>query len=294
MKALCIHAHFDDFEFVAGGTFSLWKKALGSEFQGKLVVCTDGAAGHHLHSRAQTARIRWREQLRSAVLGDYACEKLVLPNGRTPREGCLVADRPLLASLWKAIRDFEPDYLFAPPLPADPRAGVHADHWVVAEAVRKVAYFINVPQAFTPEFPSRERMASPRTVPVILTTYDAYMAGANAYDLAIETEPVFDLVASLTWCHQSQISEWLPWVGRHSMSKPGSREDWNRTLRERVIRQNRDLGMNHRRATEVFSLTAWGAVPTLQKLQADMPFLRLSQPAAKRLARQLAAWGSSP
>jgi LmbE family N-acetylglucosaminyl deacetylase len=75
----------------------------------------------------------------------------------------------LLAALWKAIRDFEPDYLFCPPFPSDALAGIHVDHVAVAEAVRKVAYMINVPHAFTPEYPADESKSEPCKVPVINT-----------------------------------------------------------------------------------------------------------------------------
>jgi LmbE family N-acetylglucosaminyl deacetylase len=30
VKILCVHAHYDDFEFVAAGTFEMWKRKLGS------------------------------------------------------------------------------------------------------------------------------------------------------------------------------------------------------------------------------------------------------------------------
>lgn len=46
-----------------------------------------------------------------------------------------------------------PDYLFCPPVPGTPLVGVHVDHLVVAEALLRTAYLINVPHAFTPEFP---------------------------------------------------------------------------------------------------------------------------------------------
>ncbi len=94
----------------------------------------------------------------------------------------------LLAALWKAIRDYEPDYLFCPPLPADPLAGIHIDHVAVAEAIRKVAYMINVPHAFTPEFPADETHSVPCKVPVIINLYDSYMAGANVCDIAVNVE----------------------------------------------------------------------------------------------------------
>src|SRR5262249_13957704 len=148
MKILCVHAHFDDYEFVASGTFELWKRKLGRDLRARVIVCTDGKAGHQFRSRDETGRVRLQEQEASARLGVYELEVLRLPSGEIPREACLQLNTPLLAALWKAIRDFEPDYLFCPPVPADPLAGIHIDHVTVAEAVRKVAYMINVPHAF--------------------------------------------------------------------------------------------------------------------------------------------------
>ena len=220
MKALCIHAHFDDYEFVVAGTFDLWRRKLGREFTGRVVVCTDGQAGHQFRTREETGRLRLKEQEASARVGGYQFELLRLPDGQAPREACQQVTPDFLAALWKAIRDFEPDYLFCPPLSADPIVGVHTDHLTVAEAVRRVAYMINVPHAFTPEYPADETASRPCKVPVILNVYDTYMFGANAYDLAVDVEPVFADICAMSWCHQSQLIEWLPWVGRHNMAAP--------------------------------------------------------------------------
>src|SRR6266704_1177982 len=195
LKALCVHAHFDDFEFVAAGTFELWRRRLGRDFKGRVLVCTDGKAGHHSRTREETGRLRLREQEASARVGGYEFERLRLADKRAPREACLQVTPPLLAALWKAIRDFEPDYLLCPPLPADPLAGVHNDHVTVAEAVRRGAYMINVPHAFTPEYPADETKSEPRKTPVILTVYDGYMFGTGAYDIAIDVEKAFDEIA---------------------------------------------------------------------------------------------------
>src|SRR5512137_460922 len=181
MKALCIHAHYDDYEFVAGGTFELWRRQLGNQFTGCVVVCTDGAAGHHFRTRAETAALRLKEQEESARIGGYQFELLHLPDGSAPREASLQVSPELLAAIWKAIRDFEPDYLFCPPLPTDPLAGVHLDHQAIAEAIRRVAYMINVPHAFTPEYPADEHCSRPCKVPVIVAVYDGYMFGENAH-----------------------------------------------------------------------------------------------------------------
>lgn len=290
MKALFLHAHFDDYEFTAAGTFQLWRCKLGGNFRGKVIVCTDGKAGHHFRTREDTGNLRLKEQEASARLGGYEFELLRLPDGQPPREACLQVTPALLAALWKAIRDFEPDYLFCPPLPADPLAGLHNDHLTIADAVRRVAYMINVPHAFTPEFPADETRPVPCKVPVILNVYDAYMFGANAWDLAVDVEDTFPLLREMTWCHQSQIAEWLPWVGRHHMEAPRTLDEWTRTLRARFDRKSRELGLPAGRAIEVFTVTAWGEVPGIDQLRADFPVLLSHPENMKRLEARLATW----
>lgn len=290
MKVLCIHAHFDDYEFVAAGTFELLRKRHAGNFKSKLIVCTDGKAGHHFRTREETGRIRLQEQRKSAALGQYEFEQLTLPSGEIPREGCIDVASPFLAALWKAIRSFEPDYLFCPPLPNDPLAGVHIDHWAVAEAIRKVAYMINVPHAFTPEYPSDESKSIPCKVPVILNTYDGYMSGENAFDLAFDVESVFESMTEQSYCHQSQISEWLPWVARHQLTVPGSMSEWSQTLRKRFERQNREFGMPIVPVCEFFSVTAWGEIPTMTQINQDFPRSIAPIAVTDRLQSRLRRW----
>src|SRR5258706_5989829 len=104
MKVLSVHAHFDDFEFVAAGTFELWRRKVAKELRARILVCTDGKAGHHFRSRAETGELRLREQEAAAALGGCEFEMLRLPNGQTPRDGCLQVNAELIAALWKAIR----------------------------------------------------------------------------------------------------------------------------------------------------------------------------------------------
>jgi LmbE family N-acetylglucosaminyl deacetylase len=292
MRTLFVHAHFDDYEFVAAGTFELWRQKLGAQFAGKVIVCTDGKAGHHFRTREETGKMRLEEQHASAKIGGYQFELLRGPDGQPFREACLQITPGFLAALWKAIRDFQPDYLFCPPLPGDNLAGVHNDHVTVAEAVRRVAYMINVPHAFTPEYPSDETTSVPCKVPVIVTVYDAYMFGANAFDLAIDVEPVFDRIAEMTWCHQSQIMEWIPWVGRHNMQAPASFQAWSKVLRRRFEGQNHDLGLDNQHAIEVFTITAWGDTPLFEKVIADFPNLSTEHSSLSKLEQKLQRWRS--
>ncbi len=291
MKVLYIHAHFDDYEFTAAGTFELWRRKLGDDFQARVLVCTDGKAGHHFRTREETGRIRLKEQAASAKIGRYEFEMLRLPNGEVPREACLQVTPDLLAALWKAIRDFEPDYIFCPPLGSHPLAGIHNDHETIAEAVRRVAYMINVPHAFTPEFPANETKSRQCKVPVIFNVYDGYMFGANAYDFVVDVEKAFPLICKMTWCHQSQIAEWLPWVGRHNMAPPKSMAGWKKTLRARFDRKNRELGVASRHAVEAFRVTAWGAVPTYRQILSTFPALLSDACNFESLDTRLKLWG---
>jgi LmbE family N-acetylglucosaminyl deacetylase len=290
MKILHVHAHFDDYEFVAAGTFEMWKRKLGNDLKARVLVCTDGKAGHQFRTRHQTGEMRLREQQESARVGGYDFQILKLQSGQVPREACLLPSVELHAALWKAIRDFEPDYLFCPPLAADPLVGIHNDHVTVADAVRRVAYMINVPHAFTPEYPTDETQSQPCKVPVILNVYDGYMTGAGGYDLAVDVEEAFDKVCRMSWCHQSQITEWLPWVGRHNIAPTENFDQWRDALRRRYERQNRELGIQSGRATEVFSVTAWGEVPTLEQLVRDFPSLDSQASRLEPLRQRLARW----
>ncbi|HZJ15065.1 MAG TPA: PIG-L family deacetylase [Chthoniobacteraceae bacterium] len=290
MRALFLHAHFDDYEFTAAGTFELLRRKLGEDFMAKVVVCTDGQAGHHFRTREETGALRLREQAAAAAIGGFQFEPLRLPNGEIPREACLRVTTDLLAALWKTIRDFEPDYLFSPPVAGDPRAGIHVDHVAVATAVREVAYMINVPHAFTPEYPADEMQSTPVKVPVILNTYDTYQFGENAPDLAIDVEAAFEAICDITWCHQSQIVEWLPWIGRHKMAAPQNRSEWREILRKRFVRQNRELRFNSGHAFEMLTVTAWGAVPTIEQLIADLPPITPKFSHLKKLRQRLARW----
>ncbi len=288
MKILCVHAHFDDFEFTAAGTFELWRRKLGPSLQARLIVCTDGCAGHHYRTRNETGRLRLQEQEASARIGGYEFEPLKFPDGHPPREACLQVTSGLLAALWEAIRRFEPDYLFCPPVPADPLAGIHIDHVAVAEAVRQVAYMINVPHAFTPEYPADETRSIPRKVPVIINVYDSYMAGANPCDIAVDVESAFQKICELSWCHQSQIAEWLPWVGRHDLAAPRDLAEWSRILRRRFDQKNRKLGLSSTRPLELFNVTAWGVVPTCEQILNDFPNIVPEASNMERLRERLA------
>jgi len=153
-----------------------------------------------------------------------------------------------------------------------------------------VAYMINVPHAFTPEFPADETKSRLCKVPVIVNVYDAYMSGSNQYDFAVDVEPAFPKICETTFCHQSQIVEWLPWVGRHDMPAPKSSEDWAAHLRQRIAKRNRELGIRSDRPMEVFTVTAWGELPQIDQLLQDIPNLLPEFSNLMQLKQRLARW----
>src|SRR4051812_22898039 len=290
MKILHVHAHFDDFEFVASGLFEIWRRKLGEQLRARVLVCTDGKAGHHFRTREETGRVRLAEQIESARIGKFEFEQLLLPDGKPPREACLQITPALMAAIWKSVRAFAPDYLFCPPVPNDPLAGVHVDHVPAAEAVRKTAYMFNVPHAFTPEFPADETKSEPHKTPVILNVHDAYMAGENAFDLAIDVEEAFDTMAEESFAHQSQVTEWIPWVGRHDMAPPKTLDEWRAILRRRFLKRNREMAIPSTRVFEFYTVTAWGQVPKLEDLLRDIPNIVAEFSHLQNLEARLNRW----
>jgi len=119
------------------------------------------------------------------------------------------------------------------------------------------------------------------------------MFGAGNYDLAIDIENVFEVVAREAACHRSQIEEWIPWVGRHKMDAPKTFEEWKRVLRARFDRHNRQLGIASANAFETFAVTAWGAIPAFEQLLADFPGIDRKMSQLDRLRERLAVWAES-
>jgi len=288
MKLLFVHAHFDDFEFTAAGTFELWRRA-DPTVRRRVLVCTDGAAGHHALPREAVARRRLAEQAAAAALGGFEFDLLRDLRGHPFREGRLHASAEFRPALWRAIRDFEPDYLFCPPLPDDGLAGVHVDHLDVAEAVRGLGYLLNVPHAYSPEFPIPSLPARPVRTPVILTVFDGYHPGGSGQDFAVEISEIADHVADLAWCHESQLREWLPWVNRHQLTDSPDVLDWRRQFRSVLRRRATAMGIIHDGVFEFFRVTAWGAVPTMEQVRRDFPPLSPCLP-VEALERRLNAW----
>ena len=110
-----------------------------------------------------------------------------------------------------------------------------------------MAYMINVPHAYTPEYPADETKSKPCKVPAIINVHDSYMAGSDKWDIAVDVEEAFQKICEMSWCHQSQITEWLPWVGRHDITRPKTPRNGMRPCAGGLSRKNRKLGVTNAR-----------------------------------------------
>ncbi len=104
-------------------------------------------------------------------------------------------------------------------------------------------------------------------------------------------EEAFPLIAPCAYCHRSQFQEWIPWIGRHEIRGPTTFEEWSEALRRRMARQRLDMGVGGDRALEFFTVTAWGAIPTLEALERDFPSLSRDHSHFEALGEKLSRWG---
>ncbi len=247
---MSIMAHQDDFEFNAGGLFALLRRRYGRRLRLKILATTRGASGHHEMTSDETFARRDREARRSAALigAEYEC-LAGLDGQHVP--GQFFLDRNTLGGLWNAIRDFEPDFIFCPPVVGDPLAGIHIDHYNTACAVRMTAYQLSVPHAY----PTLNGPAKPLALnPLIINVDDPY-AGERGYDYAVDISSVYAVKQRMALCHASQIFEWLPWnAGQPAPTRAG----YLKKFRQRHALINQRYGLPDDAPREYFRVTHWG------------------------------------
>lgn len=250
---MSVMAHQDDFEFTAGGTFARLRRKYAEDIDLKILATTRGASGHHEMPPEETFRRRSREAAESAaVIGaEYECLTR-LDGSHVP--GQLFIDANTLGGLWNAVRDFEPDFIFCPPLVSDPLAGIHIDHYNTAMAVRMIAYQLTVPHAY----PTVNKTLKLRVAcPVIINVDDSY-AGEGAYDFSVAMEDdIYESKVRMALCHRSQVFEWLPW-NFNGLETPVSEAEFRADFRKRHSRINERYNNDDSTPREYFRITRWG------------------------------------
>jgi len=265
IRVMVIVAHQDDFEFCAGGVSAMLREYYKDDLKLKVLAMTRGASGHHEMEPEATFRCREAEALKSASLigAEYEClhglDGLPLP-------GQVFIDRNTLGGLWNAVRAFEPDFIFCPPVPADPLRGVHIDHYNTACAVRLTAYQYKVPYAY----PSIGAVVKSKLIcPVIINLDDNYTA-ENNYHICVDISPVYEKKSQMLLCHKSQVLEWLPWT--EGSEKNISEHEFLKNLKKRHAFINRTYGKSEDIPREYFCVTQWGKIATIDDIKRIFPF----------------------
>lgn len=255
-----IVAHQDDFEFCAGGVSAMLREYYGDELKLKILAMTRGASGHHEMEPEATYRRREEEALKSVsiIRAEYEC--LSGLDG-LPLSGQVFIDRNTLGGLWNAVRHFEPDYIFCPPVPSDPLRGVHIDHYNTACAVRLTAYQYKVPHAYPSIGSSVKRKL---ICPVIINLDDNYTA-ENNYHISVDITSGYDKKSQMLLCHKSQILEWLPWT--EGKKENISEKEFLENLQKRHLFINRIYGKSDEIPREYFCVTQWGKTATMDDIK---------------------------
>ena len=270
MRVMSIMAHQDDFEFNAGGTFALLRQTYGDGVDLRILATTRGASGHHEMSIEETFRRRDAEARASAAVIGAEYECLTCLDG-SHLHGQLFIDRNVCGGLWNAIRRYEPDVVFCPPVASDPLAGIHIDHENTARAIRMVAYQLIVPNAFpTMDGPVKKRFRQP----VIINVDDGYSA-EGLFHIRQDITDAYDKKCQMSLCHESQVFEWLPWTRGHE--QPLTRQQWEEHFEARHQRTNARYEQTDGKLSEYFRVTRWARKPEAGELERIFPKMLVNQ-----------------
>jgi LmbE family N-acetylglucosaminyl deacetylase len=253
IRIIMIGAHPDDCDLKGGGTAALFS-SLG--YAVKFVSVTNGDAGHQTQKSEQLAARRQAEAQEAArrlgvtydVLGNH--------------DGQLLATLEVRAEIIKEIREWNADVVIAP-RPND----YHPDHRYTGILVQDAAYMVAVPNV-VPEVPALKKN------PVFLYFQD-FFERPNPFrpDIAVDISRVFNQKISALDAHESQMYEWLPWIGHFSEQVPKTKADrvaWLKETRAVVIgpevRNSLIKWYGRERATDAqqaegFEICEYGAKP---------------------------------
>lgn len=257
-RLLAIVPHQDDFEFTMGGTFAAVREKHGDAARIKIVNTSTGASGHHEMDADATFATRMAEARESAALIGAEAECLTRLDG-THVAGQVLVDRNLLGGLWNTIRAFRADFVFCPPVSADPLSGVHVDHEETARAVRLVAFQLGIPRAYPVMMPGAE--GHDYRWPSIILTDDNYNAEAG-HDVARDISTTYAKKLTMAKCHRSQVFEFLPFLRGYT---GGDEAAFEREFRKRHALMNERHGLDDAHPREFFRFSRWGRALTTEE-----------------------------
>lgn len=209
IRIIMIGAHPDDCDQDGGGTAILFAK-MG--YAVKFVAVTNGDAGHQTMKGAALAKRRLAEAQEAGKRFGVSYD--VLNN----HDGQLLPTLDARLQVIKKIREWNADIVIAP-RPND----YHPDHRYTGVLVQDAAYMVAVPNV-APETPALKKN------PVFFYFQDGFKR-PNPFrpDIAVDISSVFAQKIHAMDAHESQMYEWLPWIGHYLQDVPqgkGEREKW--------------------------------------------------------------------
>jgi len=205
VRIIMIGAHPDDCDYGGGGTAILFA-SLG--YAVKFVSVTNGDAGHQSEGGGALAKRRMAEAKEAGKR--FGVEYDVLDN----HDGELTPTLEVRLQIIRKIREWNADVVIAP-RPND----YHPDHRYTGVLVQDAAYMVAVPNV-APDTPPLKKN------PVFLYFEDRFQR-PNPFcaDITVDISSVFDKKVYALAAHQSQVFEWLPWIGGYAAEVPVSPVD---------------------------------------------------------------------
>jgi LmbE family N-acetylglucosaminyl deacetylase len=216
IRIIMFGAHPDDCDERSSGTAALFAQ-MG--YAVKFVSVTNGDAGHQTLKGKELAKRRYAETQESAKRLGITYD--VLDN----HDGLLMPTLEVRLQIIKEIREWNADLVFAP-RPND----YHPDHRYTGVLLQDAAYMVAVPN-IEPEIPALKKN------PVFIY-YEDHFQRPNPFrpDIVVDITSTYDKKIAALDAHQSQMYEWLPWIGHYSDEVPQSEEDRIKWLYKRNTR----------------------------------------------------------
>lgn len=265
-RIIVIGAHPDDCDLDAGGTAIL---LANMGYAVKFVSVTNGDAGHQTEGGGALAKRRIAEAQEAGKRFGVTYD--VLDN----HDGELLPTLEIRLQVIRKIREWNADLVIAP-RPND----YHPDHRYTGVLVQDAAYMVAVPNV-APDTPPLKKN------PVFLYSQD-YFQRPNPFrsDIAIDITSVFDQKIHAVSAHESQVYEWLPWIGGYYDEVPKNPEERKKWLAKRYdvklsadVRKALELWYGKEKAAQVkyaeaFEICEYGTQPKEEDLRKLFPMFK--------------------
>ena len=266
IRIIMIGAHPDDCDNDGGGTAALFAQ-MGHAV--KFVSVTNGDAGHQLIGGVELAKRRFAESQEAGKRLGVTYD--VLDN----HDGQLLPTLEVRLQVLKKIREWNADIVIAP-RPND----YHPDHRYTGVLVQDAAYMVAVPN-IAPETPALKKN------PVFLYFHDHFQR-PNAFraDIAIDITSVFEKKIAALDAHESQMYEWLPWIGHYADKVPKEKNErmkWLAETRKLTISPEISAALEKFYGTErksaikhaeVFEICEYGTRPNEEMIRKLFPMIK--------------------